>query len=59
MPFRAIGPMELAIVLLIVLVLLGPRRLPETGRSLGRGLREFSLAVSGRQRGDGELPGDQ
>ena len=39
--------MELAIVLIIALVVFGPKRLPELGRSLGRGIREFRGSVSG------------
>jgi sec-independent protein translocase protein TatA len=46
MPFN-VGPMELVIVLVIALVVLGPKRLPEAGRSVGRGLREFKRAISG------------
>jgi sec-independent protein translocase protein TatA len=46
----AIGPMELIIVLAIALIVLGPKRLPDAGRSLGRGLREFKDSVSGRER---------
>jgi sec-independent protein translocase protein TatA len=42
-----IGPMELIIVLVIALVVLGPKRLPEAGRSLGRGMREFKDGISG------------
>jgi sec-independent protein translocase protein TatA len=42
-----IGPMELVIVLVIALLVLGPKRLPEAGRSLGRGLREFKESVRG------------
>ena len=45
-----IGPMELIVVLAIALIVLGPKRLPETGRSLGRGIREFKGALT---RGDG------
>jgi sec-independent protein translocase protein TatA len=41
-----IGPLELVIVLLIVLVVLGPRRLPEIGRSLGSGMRQFKEGVA-------------
>ena len=42
-----IGPMELAIVALIALVVFGPKRLPELGSSLGNGLREFKSSISG------------
>lgn len=42
-----VGPLELAIVLIIALVIFGPKRLPELGRSLGNGLREFKNSVSG------------
>ena len=42
-----IGPMELAIVLVIALLILGPKKLPEMGRSMGRGLREFKSSVTG------------
>ena len=46
-----IGPTELIIVLVIALVILGPKRLPQAGRSLGQGMREFkdSLTGSGAQ----------
>ena len=43
-----IGPIELIIVLVIALVILGPKRLPAAGRSLGQGLREFRDGISGR-----------
>ncbi len=42
-----IGPLELIIVLVIALVILGPKRLPDVGRSIGRGMREFKSAVTG------------
>ena len=43
-----IGPMELAIVAVIALLILGPKRLPSAGRSLGRGIREFKDGIGGR-----------
>jgi sec-independent protein translocase protein TatA len=42
-----IGPMELIIVLIIALVIIGPKKLPDVGRSMGRGMREFKGAISG------------
>jgi sec-independent protein translocase protein TatA len=53
MPF-GIGPLEIVIVLIIVLIVFGPKRLPDLGRSLGRGLREFKESVSGEDKE--ELP---
>ena len=44
----SIGPVELIIVLVIALVIVGPKRLPSAGRSLGQGLREFRDGVTGR-----------
>jgi sec-independent protein translocase protein TatA len=41
-----VGPMELAIVLVVALIVLGPKRLPEVGRSLGNGIREFKDSLS-------------
>jgi sec-independent protein translocase protein TatA len=46
MPFN-LGPGELLLILAIALVVLGPKKLPEAGRSLGKGLREFKESVSG------------
>jgi sec-independent protein translocase protein TatA len=42
-----IGPLEIIIVLIIALVVFGPKRLPELGRSMGKGIREFRGTVSG------------
>ena len=47
-----IGLPEIAIVLLIVLVIFGPKRLPQLGRSLGSGMREFKDAVTGNRKHD-------
>ena len=51
-----VGPLELVVVLAIALIFLGPKRLPDAGRSLGRGLREFKDSLSGGGDGDGEQP---
>ena len=49
-----IGPVEIIIVLFIVLIVFGPKRLPDLGRSLGRGMREFKASVTGNDKD--ELP---
>ncbi len=49
-----IGPMELIIVLVIALIVLGPKKLPEVGRSVGKGMREFKDSISGDGRRDDE-----
>ena len=42
-----IGPLELVVILVVVLLLFGAKRLPELGKSLGSGMREFKDAVTG------------
>jgi sec-independent protein translocase protein TatA len=42
-----VGPLEIAVVLIIVLIIFGPKRLPELGQSMGRGIREFKSSISG------------
>ncbi len=49
-----IGPLELVIVLIILLVIFGPKRLPGLGRSLGTGMREFKDSISGSSKRDDE-----
>ena len=51
MPFN-VGPMELIVVLIIALVVLGPKKLPEVGKSLGKGMREFKDSISGMAGND-------
>ena len=51
MPF-SIGPMELVVVLVIALVVLGPKRLPDAGRAIGNGMREFTGAIGGATADD-------
>ena len=45
-----VGPLELMLVMAIALIVLGPKKLPEVGRSVGKGLREFKGALSGQSR---------
>jgi sec-independent protein translocase protein TatA len=47
-----IGPMELIIVLVVVLLIFGPKRLPGLGKQLGTGMREFKESISGKDRDD-------
>jgi len=51
MPF-GIGPTELIIVLVIALIVFGPKRLPDLGRSLGTGMREFKDSITGNDKDD-------
>jgi sec-independent protein translocase protein TatA len=54
-----VGPMELIVILAIALIVLGPKRLPEVGKSLGKGMREFKESLAGeeeRRRDDEERP---
>ena len=47
-----VGPMELIIVLVVALIVLGPKRLPEVGRSLGNGIREFKDSLQNADHTD-------
>jgi sec-independent protein translocase protein TatA len=49
-----VGPLELIVVLVIALIVLGPKRLPEVGRSIGKGMREFRDSLSGDNDDDEE-----
>jgi sec-independent protein translocase protein TatA len=51
-----VGPLELIVVLVIALIVLGPKRLPEVGRSVGKGMREFKEAISGENDDDEQKP---
>lgn len=57
--FGSVGWPQLLIVLVIVLVVFGAKRLPEVGRSLGSGMREFKDSITGKDDADdGVISGD-
>ena len=51
-----IGPWEIILLLLLALLLFGAKRLPEIGRSLGSGMREFKDSVTGSNKSDDTTP---
>ena len=51
-----VGPLEIIVVLALVLIIFGPKRLPEMGRSLGKGMREFKDSISGVDEKPAEIP---
>lgn len=44
-----VGPMEILLVLIVALIVFGPKKLPELGNSLGKGIREFKGSISGAE----------
>ena len=58
--FGPVGPTELLIIVLIIVLLFGAKRLPDLGKSLGDGIRNFKKSVSGKDKDDDkELPPDK
>ncbi|HEX7292463.1 MAG TPA: twin-arginine translocase TatA/TatE family subunit [Conexibacter sp.] len=57
--FSSIGPLEIILVIVVLLVIFGPKRLPSLGRSLGTGMREFKESITGedKQREDVDATG--
>ena len=55
----SIGPLELVIILVILLVIFGPKRLPGLGRQLGSGMREFKESITGKDRDDDDDDADR
>jgi sec-independent protein translocase protein TatA len=49
-----IGPLEIGIILVIVLLIFGPKKLPDLGRSLGSSIREFKGGIGGGDDEDDE-----
>jgi sec-independent protein translocase protein TatA len=50
--FSSIGPLEIVIVIVVLLVIFGPKRLPSLGKSLGTGMREFKDSITGDGKDD-------
>ncbi len=53
----SIGPLELVVVLIIALMVFGPKRLPEMGRSVGHGIREFKDSLTSEKDDEEEHKG--
>lgn len=52
--FSSIGPLEIVLVIVVLLIIFGPKRLPSLGKSLGTGMREFKDSITGDDKRDGE-----
>jgi sec-independent protein translocase protein TatA len=50
--FSQFGPLEIILVLVVLLVIFGPKRLPSLGRQLGTGMREFKDSITGDRRAE-------
>lgn len=53
-----LSPTHLLFILVVALIFLGPKRLPEAGRALGRGIRDFRMAIGGEDQSHGAIPTD-
>lgn len=58
--FSQIGPLEIILVIVVLLIIFGPKRLPQLGKSLGTGMREFKDSITGDDRhDDGDAPAER
>lgn len=48
--FSSIGPLEIILVVVVLLIIFGPKRLPSLGKSLGTGMREFKESITGEDK---------
>lgn len=55
MSFGSLGLPEILLILVIVVIIFGARRLPELGKSLGEGIKNFKRSVSGKEEGQKEI----
>ncbi len=51
-----VGPLEILLVLIVALVVFGPKKLPDLGHSLGKGIREFKGSVTGETDEPARIP---
>ncbi len=56
--FGPIGPMELALIVLIIVIIFGARKLPELGKSMGEGIKNFKKSITSRDK-DEDNPTDE
>jgi sec-independent protein translocase protein TatA len=57
--FGPVGPTELLLILLIVVIIFGARRLPDLGKGLGEGIKNFKKGISGKDSGDKDSDPDK
>jgi len=57
--FGTVGPQELLLVLLIVIIIFGARKLPELGKSLGEGIRNFKSSIGGKDKDKAKESSDE
>lgn len=48
--FSQVGPLEIVLIVVVLLVIFGPKRLPSLGRQLGTGMREFKESIAGEDK---------
>ncbi len=53
--FGPVGPTELLLIVLIIVIIFGARRLPELGKSLGEGIKNFKKSISSKEKDDDSL----
>ncbi|MFQ6109601.1 MAG: twin-arginine translocase TatA/TatE family subunit [Candidatus Aminicenantales bacterium] len=56
--FGPVGPTELLLIVLIIVIIFGARKLPELGKSLGEGIKNFRKSLSSKEK-ENESPSDK
>ncbi len=57
--FGPVGPTELILIVLIIIIIFGARRLPELGKSLGEGIKNFKRSIGGKEEKEKETQEDK